>query len=106
MKVSSTLGLTKDFVRLDGQCKLAVVGAGAADGNMRLPPKGYREKIWDHASGSHFVIEAGGKVTDLQGRSLDFTEGRYLAADVTSILASNGILHNEILKAITSAKNE
>jgi HAL2 family 3'(2'),5'-bisphosphate nucleotidase len=106
MKVWKSLGLSRDFVRLDGQCKLSIVGAGAADGNMRLPPKGYREKIWDHAAGSHYVTEAGGKVTDLQGRSLDFTEGRYLASDVTAILASNGILHKEILDAIINAKNE
>ena len=105
MKVSQSLGLKRDFVRLDGQCKLSIVGAGAADGNMRLPPKGYIEKIWDHAAGSHFVTEAGGKVTDLQGRSLDFTQGRYLSADVNAILASNGILHKEILDAIIKAKN-
>ena len=47
--------------RLDGQCKYCVVGAGAADGNLRLPYKGYIEKIWDHAAGAHFVTEAGGK---------------------------------------------
>ena len=53
--------MSKDYVRLDGQCKYAIVGAGAAHGNMRLPPSGYIEKIWDHAPGVHFVTEAGGQ---------------------------------------------
>jgi 3'-phosphoadenosine 5'-phosphosulfate (PAPS) 3'-phosphatase len=71
---------------------------------MRLPPAGYREKIWDHAAGSHFIIEAGGEVTDLSGRRLDFSQGRYLAEDVTGILASNGVLHKKFLEAVNAAK--
>ena len=35
----------------------------------------YREKIWDQA-GSIVVEEAGGKITDLHGKPLDFTAGR------------------------------
>ena len=65
--VSTALKLKYDFIRLDGQCKYCVVGSGGAEGNMRLPPKGYVEKVWDHAPGGHFIVEAGAKVTDLQG---------------------------------------
>lgn len=98
------LGLTSDFLRLDGQCKYCVVGAGAAEGNMRLPPRGYREKIWDHAPGAHFITEAGGKVTDLEGRELNFGEGRFLSEDVQGILATNTPLHSDILTAIRAER--
>lgn len=105
--VARRLGLKRDYLRLDGQCKYCVVGAGAAEGNMRLPPPGYREKIWDHAAGSHFISEAGGIVTDLKGRQLDFSEGRYLAADVTGILAtSNRKVHDIILSAVLESQIE
>ena len=39
----------------------------------------YREKIWDQAAGSIVVEEAGGRVTDLDGKPLDFSHGRTLA---------------------------
>lgn len=103
-RVFSSLHLKRDFVRLDGQCKHGVVGAGAAEINIRLPPAGYREKIWDHAAGEVFITEAGGTVTDLSGRALDFAQGRLLDASVTGILSSNGVLHDEFLRSVLAAK--
>jgi 3'-phosphoadenosine 5'-phosphosulfate (PAPS) 3'-phosphatase len=49
-------------------------------GNMRLPPLGYVEKIWDHAPGACFIIEAGGEMTDLSGERIDFSKGRLLTS--------------------------
>jgi 3'(2'), 5'-bisphosphate nucleotidase len=49
--------------------------------------------------------EAGGKLSDLHGRRLDFTTGRELANN-RGLLASNGRLHAaalEALKAIGAA---
>ena len=102
--VSTALKLKYDFIRLDGQCKYCVVGSGGAEGNMRLPPKGYIEKVWDHAPGGHFIVEAGGKVTDLQGIRLDFSKGRMLDVSVTGILASNGVMHQQLLSAISDVR--
>jgi 3'(2'), 5'-bisphosphate nucleotidase len=59
----------------------------------------YREKIWDQAAGSLIVEEAGGWVTDLDGKPLDFTAGRTLA-DNRGILATNGHLHPAALEAL------
>ena len=98
--VFKRLGLTRDFLRLEGQCKYCIVGSGAAEGNLRLPPLGYREKIWDAAPGAHFITEAGGRVTDLEGRELDFGEGRLLPEHVQGIVSTNSLVHADILSAI------
>lgn len=105
-RVQTMLGTTKNFVRMDGLTKLCVVGSGGAEGNLRLPPEGYREKIWDHAAGVHFVLEAGGQVTDLLGRPLDFREGRFLSRDVVGVVASNGLLHDTLVVAVNKARRE
>jgi 3'(2'), 5'-bisphosphate nucleotidase len=70
-----------------------------------LSPKqpDYREKIWDQAAGSLLVEEAGGKVSDLNGKDLDFNAGRTLLNN-RGILASNGHLHREALQAIRAIK--
>jgi 3'(2'), 5'-bisphosphate nucleotidase len=59
----------------------------------------YQEKIWDQAAGSLICEEAGGKITDLDGTPLDFSQGRTLAKN-RGVIASNGKLHQAALKAI------
>jgi 3'(2'), 5'-bisphosphate nucleotidase len=59
----------------------------------------YREKVWDQAAGAIVIEEAGGKVTDLDGKPLDFTQGRTLANN-RGICASNGVLHKAALDAL------
>jgi 3'(2'), 5'-bisphosphate nucleotidase len=66
-------------VRLDSQCKYAVVARGQADAYLRLPTKpGYVERIWDHAAGALIASQCGVAVTDIHARELDFTRGRGL----------------------------
>ncbi|MCU0489714.1 MAG: hypothetical protein MUE67_12290, partial [Anaerolineales bacterium] len=68
-----------------------------------LSPKqpDYKEKIWDQAAGSLLVEEAGGKVSDLQGKPLDFTAGRQLLNN-HGLLASNSHLHLAALQALAA----
>jgi 3'(2'), 5'-bisphosphate nucleotidase len=94
----NTLGITADPVPMDSQAKYAVLAAGGGDVLLRLlSPKrpDYRETIWDHAAGSIIVEEAGGRVSDLDGKALDFRTGRTLASN-RGILATNGRLHDAI----------
>ena len=87
---------------MDSQAKYAVLAAGEGDVLLRLisPSRpDYREKIWDQAAGSIVVTEAGGRITDLDGRSLDFSHGRTLAKN-RGILATNGRLHDAILDGL------
>ena len=98
----STLGVAADPVPMDSQAKYAVLAAGGGDVNLRLiSPKmpDYSEKIWDQAAGSIVVEEAGGRVTDLDGKSLDFSHGRTLATN-RGVLATNGRLHDAFLACL------
>jgi 3'(2'), 5'-bisphosphate nucleotidase len=87
-------------VRMDSQCKYGMVARGDASVYLRLPTKAsYMETIWDHAAGSIIVEEAGGKVTDMEGRPLDFSLGRRLTHN-KGIVVTNGSLHNAVLGAV------
>jgi 3'(2'), 5'-bisphosphate nucleotidase len=98
--VADRLGLTAAPLRLDSQAKYAVVARGEADLYLRLPTRAdYREKIWDHAAGALVVAEAGGTVTDIHGRPLEFHHGRELTAN-RGVIVTNGRLHDRVLAAI------
>jgi 3'(2'), 5'-bisphosphate nucleotidase len=96
------LGIQAEPVRMDSQAKYAVLAAGQGELLVRLLSPSmpdYREKIWDQAAGSLVIQEAGGTITDLDGRTLDFSTGRTLAHN-RGVLASNGRLHEAALKAL------
>ena len=63
----------------------------------------YIEKIWDQAAGYLVAVEAGGKITDLDGKPLDFSTGKFLTNN-RGVLASNTHLHQACLSAIHVAK--
>jgi myo-inositol-1(or 4)-monophosphatase len=77
-------------VRRDGSAALdlAFVAMGRFEGfwEFGLNP-------WDTAAGVMLVEEAGGKITDMQGQP--YTLGG------PSILASNGLIHSEMLKVVS-----
>ena len=96
------MGIQAEPVRMDSQAKYAVLAAGKGDLLLRLisiSKPDYREKIWDQAAGSLVVAEAGGQISDVRGRALDFTGGRTLARN-RGILASNRYLHQAALQAL------
>ncbi|MDA0832150.1 MAG: 3'(2'),5'-bisphosphate nucleotidase [Planctomycetota bacterium] len=97
--IAQQLGITKESRRLDSQAKYAVVARGEADMYLRLPTRAdYVEKIWDHAGGVLVVEEAGGKVTDIAGKPLDFSLGHELRAN-RGVIVTNGLLHDAVLTA-------
>jgi 3'(2'), 5'-bisphosphate nucleotidase len=96
------MGIQARPVSMDSQAKYAVLAAGGGDLLLRLisaDKPDYREKIWDQAAGSLILEEAGGQITDLDGRPLDFTPPRSLLHN-RGILASNGALHPAALNAL------
>jgi len=98
-RIASRLGITAPPFRIDSQCKYAVVARGEASIYLRLPrDTSYREKVWDHAAGSLVLEEAGGRVSDLDGRPLDFSQGRLLG-NHRGIVCTNGAIHEQVLAA-------
>jgi 3'(2'), 5'-bisphosphate nucleotidase len=101
-QLARVLGIRAEPVKMDSQAKYLVLAAGKGDLIIRMlspDQSDYREKIWDQAAGSLVVEEAGGMVTDLDGRALDFTQGRTLAAN-RGLVATNGSLHRAVLAGL------
>ena len=107
--IAEKLGVTKLSVRMDSQAKYGAIARGAADIYLRLPTKAtYKEKIWDHASGDLIVREAGGIVTDTQGKRLDFSKGKTLSDNV-GVVGAAAAIHGQVLevvKEVLGAKKE
>lgn len=98
--IAALLGVTAPSVRMDSQAKYAAVARGDASIYLRLPTrKGYEEKIWDHAAGVVVIEEAGGEVSDVRGKALDFSIGRTLR-DNAGVIATNGALHERVVAAV------
>jgi len=82
--------LTKGFaLRRPGSAAidLSYLAAGRFDGFWE-----FKLHAWDVAAASLIVSEAGGKITDFQGRPFNIYSGE--------ILASNGLIHEEMIQAI------
>lgn len=73
--------------------KLARVAAGAGELFVSRGPK----SEWDICAGALIVLEAGGMVTDLRGEVVSYNRPD---PRVYGVLASNGILHRELLDFI------
>jgi 3'(2'), 5'-bisphosphate nucleotidase len=103
-QVARQLGIAHVPLRIDSQCKYAVVARGDASIYLRLPKEeAYQEKIWDHAAGSLIVEEAGGQVTDVDGKALDFSTGKKLLRN-RGIIVTNGRLHTAVLEAVQAVR--
>ena len=104
-KIAQLLGITAQSVRLDSQAKYAVVARGQASIYLRLPTRAdYREKIWDHAAGLIVTQQAGGKVTDVNGKPLDFTQGPTFKQN-RGVIATNGHIHDQVIEAVQKILN-
>ena len=100
--VAKAVGITAASVRVDSQAKYGIVASGQAALYLRLPsPKSpnYRENIWDHAAGAIVVEEAGGRVSDIHGKPLNFADGAKML-DNRGIVVSNKIIHDQVLSIL------
>lgn len=73
---------------------LCYVAAGRFDGFWELSLK-----PWDTAAGILLVTEAGGRITDPQGRPFNIYSGGFL-------VASNGLIHDQMLQVIEEIDKE
>jgi myo-inositol-1(or 4)-monophosphatase len=77
--------------------KLALVAAGRADATFTLTPK----SEWDIASGTALVLEAGGRITDLDGRDFRFNQD---PPKLKGFVASNGLIQDAIERMLPRKK--
>lgn len=104
--IDRRLGLTSEAKQMDSLAKYGAIARGDAHFYTRVPLpqfQGKKENIWDHAAGVIIVEEAGGKVTDLEGKPLDFSVGAKLSNN-HGVLATNGTIHSQVLAAIQQEK--
>ena len=103
-RLAQKLNISKPSLKMDSQAKYGILARGEVTLYLRVPlssTPAYKEKVWDHAAGSLIAEEAGGKVTDISGIPLDFSSGVSMEKN-DGILVSNGILHDIVLKALSS----
>jgi 3'(2'), 5'-bisphosphate nucleotidase len=101
-EVATAVDIHAPSLRMDSQAKYAAVARGDAVLYLRLPsadPNRYAEKIWDHAAGVLVVEEAGGKTTDMHGKSLDFGHGERMTTN-RGVVVSNGAIHDDVIAAL------
>ncbi len=97
--ILDSCGSTRTPLQIDGMGKYATVASGETSAYIRIPGSSRKESIWDHAAGAFILSEAGGKVTDINGSALDFSQGLTLSKN-HGILASNSHLHPHLLDLI------
>ena len=99
--VANALGIA-DIHRMDGEAKYLMLALGLAEIYVRTskPSLGIGYP-WDHCAGQAILEAAGGKVTDLTGKMIDYgdhPQGRMTGVD--GLAATNGKRHEEILDRI------
>jgi HAL2 family 3'(2'),5'-bisphosphate nucleotidase len=97
--VTGRLHVQAEPLRIDSQCKYAMVARGDSDVYLRLSSLGYKECIWDHAAGDIIVQEAGGHVVDFNNAPLDYSRGTKLTHNV-GIVCTNKVLLAPVLEAL------
>ncbi len=100
--VARAVGIESPSLRMDSQVKYGAVARGDAALYLRLPSPeypDYRENIWDHAAGTLIVEEAGGEVSDMFGRPLDFVSAAQME-DNRGVVVSAREIHAQVIDAL------
>jgi 3'(2'), 5'-bisphosphate nucleotidase len=75
------------------------VAAGEADAYIHLGTAGY---LWDAAAVDAIVHGAGGRMTDEDGKRIDYAQPEY--QNTQGLVVTNGRLHEAVLEAIAAAR--
>ena len=82
------------------QLKYVALTVGGHDAMIRIPCSDWhRTCVWNHAGGHLIYEEAGGKVTDMYGREIDFGAGRRCYGNIGNVAAPREI-HEKVLRAV------
>ncbi len=95
MEFAEIVGIS-NYIQMDSMAKFCMVADGTADLYIK-PMNENRSFSWDFLPGVLIVNEAGGIVSDLKGNNIKFNNEKCIIS-APGLVASNGILHEEILK--------
>lgn len=90
------------LIRLDGQAKYLLLASGQADLYLRSADPSYGIAYpWDHCAGQAILEGAGGRVSDFDGKQVNYHQpmGRPIM-DSNGLVASNGRCHAEVLDVV------
>ncbi|KAH7170683.1 hypothetical protein EDB81DRAFT_175786 [Dactylonectria macrodidyma] len=80
--------------------RYAALIVGGGDLHVRIPAKlDTKTYVWDHAGAQLIFTEAGGQVTDLDGRQIDFGAGRDLSRNRGLVAAREGV-HEVVIEEL------
>ena len=98
--ILKSLNIQNKSIKLDSQVKYAVVARGQGHIYLRVPTSDYyKEKIWDHAAGYIIAEEAGLRVSDINGKKLNFSCGDELKNN-KGIVCTHKEHHELIIRSI------
>ncbi|KAG4290933.1 3'(2'),5'-bisphosphate nucleotidase [Fusarium proliferatum] len=100
-KLASSFGAKFPNIELySSHIRYAALLVGDGDFQLRIPSSDdVMMHIWDHAGAQLILTEAGGKVTDLDGKDMDFGAGRDLSQNNGLLAARQGI-HAAVLESM------
>lgn len=89
LAILDSIAEASSHMRMYGSClaQLSYIASGKFDAYFNIVTS-----PWDILPGALLIEEAGGKVTDIHGKEI--------AADSTSVVASNGKVHDQMLKLL------
>ncbi|KAF4975014.1 hypothetical protein FZEAL_8159 [Fusarium zealandicum] len=100
-KLASSFGATFPNTEIwSSHIRYAALMVGGGDFQLRIPSSpDVKMWIWDHAGAQLILTEAGGKVTDLDGKTMDFGAGRDLNQN-RGLVAARGDIHATVLERL------
>jgi len=105
VKMMEEANIAGGFVRYDSQVKYGIIAEGAAEVYLRPRSRpDYRENIWDHVAGVIVAQEAGGVVTDTDGKPLDFTLGSKLTENRGVLATASQAVTDAVVAGIAAAE--
>ena len=99
----TTIDQVRAALGIDDEISLGSVGLklgliARAERDLYVNPEGF-SKLWDSCAPEVILTEAGGRLTDVHGRRLDYRRAEVRHLD--GLLASNGHLHDAVVAAVT-----
>ena len=106
-KVADKLGAEWPGTRIwSSQVRFVALALGEGNAQIAIrKPRDYHSCVWDAAGGVLIFEEAGGSVTDAEGKPLDFKQGRRLEKN-SGIVAALSSIHAQVLAVVSAADSE